>query len=140
MAFHVKRESKSNQCDFHAASGKPCRTPQTRLNGLPPGAHPIITAVLLAQLHHWGCGLQARGSASLSLALGGGVLANLYHLRLIRHLFLKTSWAPNSWLGDISLYRGTLQIFEEFNTFYLRRAIIFRCTKQACYIPHFLKE
>lgn len=30
MAFHVKRESKSNQCDFHAASGKPCRTPQTR--------------------------------------------------------------------------------------------------------------
>lgn len=72
MAFHVKRESKSNQCDFHAASGKPCRTPQTSLSRLPPGAHPIITAALLNSVIT-GAADWAGGSASLSLAaLGGG--------------------------------------------------------------------
>ena len=72
MAFHVKRENKSNQYDFHAASGKPCRTPQTHRSGLPPGAHPIHHSGMLAQFHHGGWGLQAGGKATVSLALGRG--------------------------------------------------------------------
>ena len=91
----------------------PANTPERA----PTSRSSISTAALLAQLHHWGCGLQAGGRPLCHLPWAGGwgglVLADLYHLKLIRHLFLKTSWAPNSGLGDISLHRETLQIFEE---------------------------
>lgn len=72
MAFHVKRENKNNQYDFHAASREAALDFTDTPDGLPSAAlhTPPIVAGLLAHPHLLGRGLQAGRLAALSLAPG----------------------------------------------------------------------